>query len=138
MGELAPLIDGEALAVAHLKADATLDALVGNRVSTELPAGFLAEGRLQVEGEHGLPVDADTSHLQRVRIQVKAFGETKEEAFDVAALAYASLRGAVGSHALAIVTRVTQYIGLRWSPDPETDIPRYLFGLVLYCHAVPE
>ena len=137
MPELAPLVDGEALAVAHLKADATLDALVGNRISTELPADFTPQGRLQIEGEHGLPVDADTSHLQRVRIQVKAFGATKEQAFDVAALAYASLRGATGTHALAIVTRVTQYLGLRWSPDPETDNPRYLFGVILYCHAVP-
>lgn len=138
MPELHPPVDGEALVVAHLKADPALDALgVADRISTRLPPDFTAQKRIQIERVGGLPVDPETARVERIRIQVKGFGATKEEAYDVAAAAFVSLRKAAKTHALGVVTAVRQDLALQWSPDPETDAPRYLFGVVLYCHAAP-
>jgi hypothetical protein len=137
MPELRLLPDVESLLVTYLKADAGIAALVDQRVSTELPASFAPEGRVQLFRTGGVPDNDDIpGHLDRPSIQVNAYGETKAEAYDVAAETIrALLQAPAATHTGAVITKATRILGPTWSPDPETDTPRYLLGFTFAVHA---
>ncbi|MGH9001914.1 MAG: hypothetical protein ACRDYV_02180 [Acidimicrobiia bacterium] len=134
MAELYAPVDTETLVVDYL---GTVDALDGVGISTELPRDWTAGDRhVRLSRIGGIPAD-NVGHLDRARIQVEAFGATGEDAFAIAGEALLALRLLPGSafvYAGAVVTAVDQDLGLASLPDPETDAPRYLFGVVLYVH----
>lgn len=136
------LVDVEALAVAYLEQDDDLGALVGGtgdaaRISTELPAGFRPEGRLQVFAATSSELDAATHYLDRAVLQVNGYGATKAEAFDVTAEAIrALLEAPQAEHAGAVVTAAARLTGPAWNPDATTNppTPRYLASVALTVH----
>jgi hypothetical protein len=134
--ELRNLVDAEVLLVAYLRADSGVAALVDTRVSTELPAGFRAETRVQLFRTGGVPDPSDVAgHLDRPSIQINAFGATKGQAFMVAAETIRAVIAAPkATFAGAVVSHATRVLGPIWSPDPDTDIPRYILGVVLWIH----
>jgi hypothetical protein len=141
VAELYAPVDAETLAVAYLKSVADLTALVGvEGISTELPRDWVAgDAYVRLSRIGGTPADS-VGHLDRARIQVEAFGATGEDAFSIAGealLAFRLLPGSSFDYAGAVVTGVDQDLGLSSQPDPETDAPRYLFGVVLFVHPVP-
>jgi hypothetical protein len=136
----AALLDVEAFLVARLKADAgALHALVGDRISTELPKSFPGHGekRLQLFRVGGVPDPGDgPGHLDRPSVQLNAYGTTKAEAFDVAQAALGVVLELEGTAADGIVvTRAFRNLGPTWSPDPAAGAPRYLLGVILNVHA---
>lgn len=133
MPETRNLVDVERLLVAALRADAELAAIVDTRVSTELPGSFVADQRLKLSRVGGSDLDG-AGYLDRALVQLDAYGATKGEAFEVAATALAALFRARGAHAGAVLTRVERVSGPAWSPDPETDIPRYLATVAVTVH----
>lgn len=90
----------------------------------------------------GIP--AERHRLDFASIQVDVWGTSKTEARDIAAEARAALYGMEGtSYALAdnwpddaVVSGVSDTLGLTWLPDQETSRDRYVFGVGLYLHAV--
>ncbi len=137
---LAP-VDAETLAVAYLKTVDDVTDLVGDDgISTELPRSWVAGDRhVRLTRIGGLPVDA-VGHLDRARLQIDAFGADGEDAHAIAGqvlLAFRRLPASAFTYPGAVVTGAAQDLGLSGSPDPDTDAPRYLFGVVLYVHPVP-
>lgn len=128
------LPDAELLAVNALRANADLAALVGTRVYTAVPADP-SFPLVRVSRIGGIPTIPQ--HLDVARLQVDAWGTTKHQARTVAATAQAALHAATGTHAQGVLTGVDDDLGLSWQPDPETDQPRYVFGVALYIHPNP-
>ena len=130
-----PLPDIEAALIAWFKADPEVIAVVPrNKISTELPTPFVAENRIQLFRTTGGPVDAETEVIDRPVVQINSFGSSKGTAFDVAQVVTGSLKGAEGK----IQGDVTFYLSERltgpgWSPDPSTDVPRYLMTWGITC-----
>lgn len=139
MPETRNVIDVEAFLVAALRADASLDALLANRIGGELPADFPADGeaRVRLFRVGGAPDASDSaSHLDRPSVQFDCYGSSREEAFDVAAAVERSVRALEGTKSGGVVvTRVRRNLGPVWSPDPVTNAPRYLLGAILAAHA---
>lgn len=128
------LPDAELLVVQALRATAEVAALVGTRVYTALPPDPTYPV-VRVTRIGGIP--AIRQHLDVARIQVDAWGTTKKQAFTVATTVQAALHAMVGPHAGGVVTAVEDDLGLTWSPDPETDRDRYVFGVAVYTHPLP-
>jgi hypothetical protein len=124
-------VDAELLTVNYLRARTEISALVSTRVTTELPPAptFPALVVSRIGGISDYPGWIDVG-----RLQFDAWGTTKATASALARTALAALREMPGSHALGVVTRVAQDLGLTWAPDETTDQPRYLFGCVVHLH----
>lgn len=132
-----PLVDVEALLVAHLDDDVALSALVAdNDVASELPSDFPPEGRpfVQVFRASATTVDPETGHIERVVVQVNGYGATKANAWDVIAETYRSILEATGTHAAGVVTATVRLTGPTWSPDPITDAARYTSSFAVTVH----
>lgn len=135
MPEITELVDVEALLVAHLSSDAGVTAIADDRVSTELPAGFEPEARIQLFRVGGAPTEAVTHHIDRAVVQLNIYGSTKAEAFDTARAALSGLlRARSAAHPLGSVTHIERLTGPTWSPDPATDAPRYLLTVAITVH----
>lgn len=138
MPELRTTPFAEELLVAYLRADAAVAALVGTKVSTQLPKTFKAERRIQLFRTGGVPNPNDVpGHLDRPSIQLNTFGATQAEAWAVAAETIrAVLAAPAGTFPAAVVTHARRVLGPIWSPDPDSDppIPRYITGVVLWIH----
>jgi hypothetical protein len=133
--EISELVDVEALLVAHLSSDAGVTAIAGDRVSTELPADFEPEARIQLFRVGGAPLDQETQHVDRAVVQLNVYGASKAEAFDTARAALRALLLARSTpHELGAVTHVERLTGPTWSPDPTTDAPRYLVTMAITVH----
>lgn len=128
------LPDAELWAVNALRASADLAALTGIRVYTSIPADPTYP-LVRVTRIGGVPTIRQ--HLDVARLQIDAWGTTKFEARTVAATAQAVLHATVGAHDEGVVTAVEDDLGMSWQPDPETDRPRYLFGVAVYLHPNP-
>lgn len=133
-----PPLDLETLAIAYLSARPELLELVGGdaeRVSGRLPRGWTkGDVAVRMTRVGGTPVD-HLGHLDRCRLQVEAFAGDDLEACKLAGRALVELRTLEGQKVDGgVVTAVDQDLGLRRQPDPVTDAPRYLFGVVLYGH----
>jgi hypothetical protein len=126
------LPDVELLATIYLRTVGEITTLVGSRVGTSLPAEPQFP-YLVVRRYGGLP--PVPGHLDAARLQVDAWGRTKQEARYLAATAQAALHAMPqATHTGAVVTGVDDDLGLTWQPDPETDTPRYIVGLAVYAH----
>ena len=89
----------------------------------------------------GIP--SDRIRLDSASLQIEIWGNSKSEAFDLAASARKTVFGlepkvcttGAGYPVNAIVTGVSDSLGLTWLPDPVTDKDRYIFGLLVFAHA---
>ncbi|MFG0329225.1 MAG: DUF3168 domain-containing protein [Phycisphaerales bacterium] len=131
--------DAEALVSAHLRASVAIQALIGERVYTEVPKR--AEWpllRLQRIG--GGPV-ASPAVLDGARLQFDAFGGSKAQARELAATVVAELdANLAGVHAAYASTVTATRAGtLRYSPDTTFDPPkpRYLVDVTVYVRPNP-
>jgi len=82
-------------------------------------------------------VPAERHHLDRARIQVDAWANSKDEAHDAAAEARVALHELEGTSVTspdAYITAVVDSLGLSWAPDPITDRDRYLFAVEIFLH----
>lgn len=128
LARIAP--DSEAIAVDILLADAAVAAIAGVNVVTERAGEPAPLIRLFRVG--GPP----SRYIDQARLQLDSWGRTKAEANDLARQALRALLEAEGtSTADAVVTAVETDLGLQWAPDPGTDEPRYLCGVVLTAHS---
>lgn len=134
MSEPGELVDLEALVVSHCLDDAAITTIAGDDVRTELPPGWVPPA-LQITRQPGTMVDAHTSRLERGVIQVQAWGETKEQAFDLANAAAVALKALADvSHYYGVVTEAYWQQTPWWNPDDEADTPRYTGLLVVFAH----
>lgn len=134
MPTVSPLVDVEALAVAHLLDDAAVTALVGDGVSTELPLDAPLP-RIQLFRLGGNLITQETAWLERSRLFLASWADTKAEAFDVSNAAVVSLMATPDlPHDAGVVTAADIELAPYWSPDPEDDVPRYLSTIALTVH----
>lgn len=132
----ATLVDVEALAVAHLKADVDLvvalgsEANIGTELPADLPLPFVETRRLG-----GSLITPETARLERARLHLATWAATKPEAWDIAVAAVSAfLRAPDLPHELGVVTAADVELTPYYSPDPEDDTPRYLATIALTVH----
>lgn len=139
MPEVRAPVDVEAIAIAHLKADAAVLAApddLEDRVSTELP-GDRVGAWVKLDRLPGSTSAApETAHVERARLQASIWAPTKTAAFDLTALVVQALFRLpdVAVFDYGVVTGVELEVTPYWAPDPETDEPRYLFVIALFVH----
>jgi hypothetical protein len=127
----------KAVVQALLENEELTDLLGENRVSTEVPAE--AEfPRLRVSLTGGTV--AVQRWLYAMRITVEGWAETKGDAFDATVLALSVLETLPETAQVeeGVITSSEIDTGLVWSPDPETDKPRYLGSVTIHIHPNPE
>lgn len=110
-----------------------IDIAGANSVSTEIPAGAtLPRVRISLSG--GIPTVQ--GWLQAPRINIEAWGNNKEEAFDlINAISLTLMTYENGTQVNeGTITGIRQDTGLAWSPDPDTKTARYLLGFTIYIH----
>lgn len=130
------LPDAELLAIEYLRAHPDVDALVDGRVYGELPhePTFPVLTLFRLPGRVIVP-----RHFVAARLQIDAWAETKGAARTVAETARAALYGASeATHTEGVVTGLEEILDIRWEPDPENGLPRYLFEIELYVHPLPD
>lgn len=128
------LPDAEALTVAFLRADDTVQGLVDQRVSTQLPAVPVFPLVL-VTGITGREVIR--AHLDEQVVQLGAWADDEVTAALVArAVRAVMLTAPQADHELGAVTHTRTVSPPRPVPDPVSDRPRYLFdmGVVVRPH----
>lgn len=128
------LPDAELLVTTFLRAHADVAALVGTRVTTELPPEPILPA-VTVTRIGGVPSLA--GYLDDARLEIAAWGaeDNKRQAEQVARTVEAAMLTIVGPQATGVVTNVMQEgLGLRWAPDETTDLPRYEMTFDLYIH----
>lgn len=130
----------EALDLETVAIAAVAPALAGDVGNAEWTAGKLRRGwkkgdrAVRITRTGGTPVDW-VGHLQRARLQIEAFAEDDETAFRLAARAVVELRRLEGQTlGVAVVTAVNTDLDPRRQPDPPTDAPRYVAGVILFAH----
>jgi hypothetical protein len=125
-----PLLpDVEKALVAGLKVDGgVIGAGIATKVSTELPKGFdSTHGEKRIQLFRSTGGDVASGVIDRAIIQINAFGATKGEAFLISAVADSALKSLEGTLIDRVsISGVDRIAGPGWSPDPETDIPRYV------------
>jgi hypothetical protein len=84
----------------------------------------------------GVPVERH--HLDRARIQVEVWGNSKSEALDIAQEARTLIHEMEGQQFTdpvdAYVTGVDDAFGLQWLPDNVTHRDRYIFAIDVFLH----
>ena len=111
--------------------------IAGDRVYSSIPASPTFP-LIVVERIGGIP--AVRQRLDRARVQLSVWGNTKSEARLLAMQARAVLFAAEGttvtiSTGNAVITGVDDDLGLFWQPDSATDRDRYIFGVEIFLHA---
>lgn len=126
----------EAVLVAALKAQTSLDATFGNRISTKLPTAPIYPALTLRRSGSFRPVER---WLTAITVEFAVWGDTGSEPAteEAADLAESVVLGLVGPYDAAVVTGVEPVLGPRNIPDPETDRPRYIFEVRVFSHPVP-
>lgn len=129
--------DVEAMLVGYLSADAEVIAAVGaDAVSTEIPPGA-AMPRIRLTLSGGDPTIPGWLH--NVRVNIEAYADTKPAAFDAIAAVLERAEALTNTIQSGIVISVCeQETALAWAPDPLTELPRYIVGIILTVHPKPE
>lgn len=131
------LPDTEALLVEYLLSHASVAALVGTRVRTELPAEpiFPCLTLTLISGS-----EIVRQHFDESLIQVTAWAERKQDASLLIRTARAALHEAPDvDHDRGVVTGVRNLVAPRWFPDDSVapPLPRYLFDAGVFVHPHP-
>jgi hypothetical protein len=129
------LPDVESIVVAALKADATVAALVGGRISGELQAKSARPAiTIAITGGSD-PIDW---WLTGPAVQVDVWGEKRQETREIALAANAALIAMGGNvQNLGVVTDVRTLITVRPMPDQNDARPRYSFEVRVVAHPLP-
>lgn len=128
------LPDAELLVVDFLRDHADVAALVGIRITTELPPNPVYP-RVTVQRIGGVPSIPGFLDSPRVEIAAWADKYDKSVAHEVARTVEAAMLELPGTHDLGVVTSVIQDgLGPRWMPDEPTDLPRYVMTFEFYVH----
>ena len=124
----------EKVVVQFLLANLDLEEIIGeNRVSTEIPPNAdLPRIRITLTGGT-IPV---RSYLYSHRITVESWAEDKTTAWDALLECIYSLEAELDGALVenGVVTAVDQESGITWSPDSETNTPRYLTTVRITTH----
>ena len=109
----------------------------GGRVYSSIPATPTFP-LIVVERVGGIP--AVRQRLDRARVQISTWGNSKSETRLIAMQARAALLTAEGTTVVistgnAVITGVDDDLGLFWSPDSATDRDRHIFGVEIFLHA---
>lgn len=128
------LPDTEALLIEYLLAHASVAALVGSRVSTELPASptFPCLTMTLVSGS-----EIVRQHFDESLVQLSAWADTKVSASLLIRTARAAMLEAPDAeHDRGVVTAVRTLVAPRWFPDDSVvpPRPRYLSDLGVFVH----
>jgi len=126
--------DVESAIVNFLLSKTSITDIVGSSgVSTIFPKE-VSLPRLRINLAGGIPIVK--RWLYGPRINVEAWAETKEEAFDLMAEAiYVLEHELVGAQIdEGVVTGCEQETGISWSPDQTSNYSRYFVGIVVYIH----
>lgn len=137
MSGIRELVDVEALLVGLLNEDADIIGVAGeDSVGTDLPPELDAElPYLQLWRLPGsILVTDQTQRLERARIQFASWATDRGDALDLARAACRALGEAEGAYSAGVVSGVDIESSPYWSPDPDTDTPRYLFTVAAYVH----
>jgi hypothetical protein len=114
--------------------------MTGINVVAELPEGLdNPKGTglpvVQLARMPGTFVDVNTAQLEAGRLSVACWGVDKEMAFDTAQATLRALRRLEDAPSVhGVCTAVNIDATPWWSPDPETNLPRYLFTASLFVH----
>ena len=128
--------DDEPLVVDYLDSHASVTALVGTRVGTELPPNPVFP-YLTVQSVAG--VEKDPGHLDEAYVDLSAWG-TKAAAKLLIRTARAALLDApLASHSRGIVSHARTILPPRWLPDESVTPtrPRYVCTVALTIHPHP-
>jgi Protein of unknown function (DUF3168) len=121
----------------YLRADASLAALVGNRVFFGIPdrVAFPLVTVTRVSGGD----DPSTIPIDRPLLQLDCWGRkgNKTEAFNVAAAVRDALFAISNTTSGTALLYGASVIGGVFFPDPETDQPRYVLTVELAARTVP-
>jgi hypothetical protein len=132
---LRTLPDAELIVTTYLRGHADVAALVGTRVSTQLPPVPVLPLAI-VARVGGVP--SLSGYLDVARLELSAWAATKAAAHLLARTLEAVMLTLPGTRPAGVVTDVRQTDdGLRWAPDPDTDTPRYQLVFEVYTHPVP-
>jgi hypothetical protein len=130
--------DVERMVVLYLRASSDVQALISQRVATELPASPtwpMATVTL-ISGEERLRLQLDAQ-----RIQVDAWGGTKAQAnLLIRTLRAVLLQMPSVTHDAGIVSMVHTLVGPQWLPDDTVNParPRYLADFEIVVHPLPS
>lgn len=121
----------------YLRADTALHALVGNRVFFGIP-DRVAFPLVTVTRTAGAD-DPSTAPIDRAILTINCWGRkgNRLEAFQVAAAVHDALFAIANTTASAAFLYGASVVGDGFSPDPETDQPRYYFTVELTARTVP-
>lgn len=125
--------DIEAAIAAHLRTAAITG--LGERVYSELPATPVYP-LATIARIGGIP--AVRQRLDAPNIQIDVWADTKDQAFDLAAICRAEILALEGETLIlpsfVFVTGVDDALGMVWLPDDLTGRARYLFAMTIYAH----
>lgn len=125
----------ERIAVAYLKAHASISAIVGTRVATDLNTQRPCLTVNLVTGETVIP-----QHLTRPLLQVSAWGTTQDQADLLMRTAVAVMEEAwTVDHDRGVVCDARVAAGPRWLPDTSVNppTPRYITDFLVVMHPHP-
>lgn len=135
-----PELDLESIVIGHLKTVTPLIAVVpADMISSKLRRALSpGDKALRIRRFGGLGVPDTDGWLVRYRLQADAFADDELDAFAIAREADVALRSLEGQTiGGAVITRVLKDLAFNNTPDPDSDLARYLFGTVLYAHPAP-
>lgn len=112
---------------------------LAQRVYSSIPSKNPSYPLATVKRIGGIPIIRE--RVDRARIQVDVWGDTKGNAFDVTADVRAVLFDAEGktysdSNVTLFIAAVEDDLGIAFLPDPNTARDRYVFGVAIICHGV--
>jgi len=126
--------DDEALAIDYLDSHASITALVGTRVSTQLPASPTFP-YLTVQSAAG--IEKDANHLDEAYLDLLAWANSKADAKLLIRTARAALLDAPNTtHSRGVVSHARTTLTPRWLPDESINPPRprYVTTVALTIH----
>lgn len=131
-------VDVEALTIDYLVAHEYMQAIIGNRIGTEIPDRPVFP-LLRLNRIGGAARLEGYQDIARIQLESFALKGAKEIAWRTAATALAVLLAPQfrGVHPSGIVSDATLSLGLSWQPDPETERARYVFETLIYVHPKP-
>lgn len=128
MSPLRLMVDVELLIVDHLR---TVPDLADVEIHTAFGPGqtWPAVRIIRIGGTRPWP-----PHIDRARIQVEGWAETKAAALNATETTLSALLDMGGVYDQGVVSGVDVGLAPAWSPDPDTDLARYTADVLVTVH----
>lgn len=129
-------VDDEQLVIDHLRRQADVAALIGDRIGISLPAARTVP-RVRVQRLGG--TSPAPYRLDKPRLQIECLADSEAAAKDLCSTVRAALYSIPGVHPLGTVTSIDEIAGPQRLPDPTggpgaTPAPRLIFSIQLVIH----